>query len=157
MSTIADQQYSSPGNINLKRGIMRFDVQKSSNPLTNDSLGRGLYVNDSDELVFWNGSTADVVSSDFSEVIAGVASGTPSLTLTEGDILVSDGDIEVTDGDLTFTANASSIIFTGTGANGGVVSNMKNAAASSLSGTQLDVEIDIGGTPYHFTVYPTKA
>jgi len=26
-----------------------------------------------------------------------------------------------------------------------------------LSGTQLDVEIDIGGTPYHFTVYPTKA
>jgi hypothetical protein len=26
-----------------------------------------------------------------------------------------------------------------------------------LSGTQLDIEIDIGGTPYYFTVYPTKA
>jgi len=45
----------------------------------------------------------------------------------------------------------------GTGANGMILKNPKNAAASALSGTQLDVEIDIGGTPYHFTVYPTKA
>lgn len=45
----------------------------------------------------------------------------------------------------------------GTGANGFVLKNVKNAAASALSGTQLDVEIDIGGTPYYFTVYPTKA
>lgn len=45
----------------------------------------------------------------------------------------------------------------GTGAAGIILTNPKNAAASALSGTQLDVEIDIGGTPYHFTAYPTKA
>lgn len=45
----------------------------------------------------------------------------------------------------------------GTGANGFKLKNLKNAAATALSGTQLDVEIDIGGTPYYFTVYPTKA
>ena len=33
----------------------------------------------------------------------------------------------------------------------------KNSAASALSGTQKDIEIDIGGTAYYFTVYPTKA
>ena len=44
-----------------------------------------------------------------------------------------------------------------TGANGMILGNLKNAAASSLSGTQLDVEIDIGGTPYHCNVFPTKA
>jgi len=46
---------------------------------------------------------------------------------------------------------------TGTGSNGLVIKNLKNAAASALSGTQLDIEVDIGGTAYHFTVYPTKA
>lgn len=45
----------------------------------------------------------------------------------------------------------------GTGANGFRLKNLKNATASALSGTQLDIEIDIGGTPYYFTVYPTKA
>lgn len=54
-------------------------------------------------------------------------------------------------------ASAATIAGAGTGANGIKLKNLKNAAASSLSGTQLDVEIDIGGTPYYFTVYPTKA
>ncbi len=54
-------------------------------------------------------------------------------------------------------ASAKKIIGDGTGANGIVLKNPKNTTASALSGTQLDVEIDIGGTPYHFTVYPTKA
>ena len=53
--------------------------------------------------------------------------------------------------------SGSSIIGAGTGANGFKIKNPKNAAASALSGTQLDVEIDIGGTPYYFTTYPTKA
>ena len=44
-----------------------------------------------------------------------------------------------------------------TSANGIKIKNPKNAAASALSWTQLDVEIDIGWTPYHFTVYPTKS
>ena len=38
-----------------------------------------------------------------------------------------------------------------------VIADMKNSAPTALSGTQKDIEIDIGGTPYYFTVYPTKA
>jgi len=79
------------------------------------------------------------------------------LTVTDGDATLTKGDLTLTDGDIVLTANSSLITFTGTGANGGVISNLKNAAASALSGTQKDVEIDIGGTAYHFTVYPTKA
>ena len=45
----------------------------------------------------------------------------------------------------------------GTGANGIVLNNLKNAAASTLSGTQKDIEIEIAGVAYHFTVFPTKA
>ena len=45
----------------------------------------------------------------------------------------------------------------GTGTNGITLKNLKNSAASSLSGTNVDITIDIGGTPYYFTVYPTKA
>ena len=55
-------------------------------------------------------------------------------------------------------ARASAVLgSSGTGASGMVLKNLKNASASALSGTQLDIEIDIGGTPYYFTVYPTKA
>jgi len=53
--------------------------------------------------------------------------------------------------------SGSSIIGAGTGANGFVLKNLKNSSASALSGTQKDIEIDIGGVPYYFTVYPTKA
>ena len=54
-------------------------------------------------------------------------------------------------------ASATTFTGLGTGANGFILKNLKNAAASALSGTQLDIEIDIGGVAYHFTVYPTKA
>jgi hypothetical protein len=37
------------------------------------------------------------------------------------------------------------------------IKNPKNLAASALSGTKKVIEIDIGGTPYYFEVYPTKA
>lgn len=37
------------------------------------------------------------------------------------------------------------------------ISNMLSATATALSGTPRDIEIDLGGVPYHFTVYPTKA
>jgi len=49
------------------------------------------------------------------------------------------------------------LYYGGLGMNNTVIKDMKNAAASALSGTQKDIEIDIGGTPYYFTVYPTKA
>jgi hypothetical protein len=90
-------------------------------------------------------------------VIAGTATGTDALTLTKGDITLTNGDVTLTDGDLILAANSSLITFTGTGANGGVITNLKNSATSGLSGTELDVEINIGGTPYYFHVYPTKA
>jgi len=105
----------------------------------------------------------DGAANDFSvakygaTVIAGNATGTAALTLTAGDITLTNGDVTLTDGDIILTANASKVTFTGTGANGGVITNLKNSAASGLSGTQLDVEILIGATPYYFTVYPTKA
>lgn len=70
---------------------------------------------------------------------------------------ITTGNLTLTSGDLVVTANASKLSFTGTGANGGVLKNLKNAAQSSLSGTQKDIEIDIGGVAYYFTVYPTKA
>jgi len=90
-------------------------------------------------------------------VIAGTASGTDVLTLTKGDITLTNGDVTLTNGDLILTANSSLITFTGTGANGGVIGNMKNHATSALSGTAKTVEISIGGTPYYFSVVPTKA
>ena len=54
-------------------------------------------------------------------------------------------------------SSGGSIVGAGTGANGITLKNLKNSAASNLSGTQLDITIDIGGVPYYFTVYPTKA
>jgi hypothetical protein len=98
----------------------------------------------------------DGAANDFSvgrygaTTIAGNVSGTAALTLTAGDIVI-------TSGFLVISANAKGVTFTGTGANGGVMKNLKNATASALSGTQKDIEIDIEGTPYYFTVYPTKA
>lgn len=74
--------------------------------------------------------------------------------VTLGSTLSVTGKITGDDVDL---ASGAVIAGLGTGANGIVLKNLKNAAASTLSGTQLDVEINIGGTPYYFTVYPTKA
>ena len=54
-------------------------------------------------------------------------------------------------------ASAKAVTGAGTGANGFVISNPKNAAAGTLSGTALNVEISIGGVPYYFAVYPTKS
>lgn len=83
-------------------------------------------------------------------VIAGSASGTAALTLTAGDVLLTSGGI-------TLSANSSVISFTGTGTNGGILTNLYNDTASALSGTQKDIKIMIGATAYYFTVYPTKA
>ena len=54
-------------------------------------------------------------------------------------------------------ASAKGVEGAGTGANGFVILNPKNAATKTLSGTALDVEISIGGTPYYFHVYPTAS
>ncbi len=61
----------------------------------------------------------------------------------------------------TFTAptitSGSYIAGAGTGSNGFLLKDLKNSTASGLSGTQKDIQIYIGGVPYYFTVYPTKA
>lgn len=99
----------------------------------------------------YDGAASDFTVAKYgATTIAGNASGTAALTVTAGDIVITSGFLVV-------SANAKGITFTGTGSNGGVLKNLKNAAASGLSGTQKDIEIDIGGTPYYFTVYPTKA
>lgn len=109
------------------------------------TLTSGLYIQ------CYDGAANDFTVGKYgATTIAGNASGTAALTVTAGDIVVTSGFLVV-------SANAKGITFTGTGANGGVLKNLKNAAASGLSGTQLDIEILIGTTPYYFTVYPTKA
>lgn len=89
--------------------------------------------------------------------IAGTSTGrvtiTPVTTITGA--LTQTGLATFTNG--VVIASAKGVTGAGTGANGFLIKNPKNAAATALTGTQLDVEIDIGGVPYHFTVYPTKA
>lgn len=137
--TINGISYASLGSLNIKGqssvkgSALRFARTSSTSPF--DSTSYGIYVNSSGSFVI---------------KAASVASGTAALTITAG-------DLTITSGYLVISANAKGITFTGTGANGGVLKNLKNSAATALSGTQKDIEIDIGGTPYYFTVYPTKA
>lgn len=94
-------------------------------------------------------STSDITINTDKFTVAG-ASGN---TVIGGTLWVT-GKITGDDIDLASWAVVAGI---GTGTNGIVLKNLKNSSASSLSGTQLDVEIDIGWTAYYFTVYPTKA
>lgn len=61
MSTISGNTYSSPKAVNLKDGRLRFDAEHSSNPFSNDSNGWGLYIDSSDQLVYWNGTGTAIV------------------------------------------------------------------------------------------------
>lgn len=69
MATIKSNNYSSPKNINLKDGILRFDIKKSSNPLASDSAGYGLYVNSSGKPVWWDGSNTTILGAAGAGVI----------------------------------------------------------------------------------------
>ena len=55
------------------------------------------------------------------------------------------------------TVTASILKGTNTGTSGLVLTDLKTATTSGLSGTNIDVEISVDGTAYYFTVYPTKA
>lgn len=78
---------------------------------------------------------------------------TPSMTTPT----VTSGDVTVTTGNVVLSANSAQVSFTGTGTLGGVLKNLYNDTATTLSGTQRDIKILIGTVPYYFTVYPTKA
>lgn len=83
----------------------------------------------------------------------GAVTITPATTITGA--LTQTGLATFTNG--IAIASAKGVTGVGTGANGFLIKNPKNAAAGTLSGTALNVEIDIGGTPYYFAVYPTKS
>lgn len=138
-----------------------------------------------DLTVGWNATITGTLSVNWGEVITGwvvlaawedlVGSSTSDITINTDKFTVAwatgntavKGTFTATGAStLTGAVTASNGIIVGsakkiegawTGANGVVLKNLKNAATSELSGTALDVEIDIGWTPYHFHVYPTKA
>lgn len=98
-----------------------------------------------------SGVAVSVISSGTNENLTIDAKGSGTITLngtgTGKVVLARSVDV----------VSAGVIAGLGTGTNGITLKNLKNSAASALSGTQLDITIDIGGTPYYFTVYPTKA
>lgn len=84
------------------------------------------------------------------KLVVTAASGNTAIAGTLG----VTGKITADDVDL---ASGAIIAGLGTGANGIVLKNLKTQAASTLAGTELEVVIDIGGTPYYFKVYPTSS
>jgi putative membrane protein len=139
MSTIKGRTYSSPKNINLKQGILRFDVSKTSNPLSNDSTGWGLYVNSSNQLVFWNKTSTTVLAS-------GGAGSVPTWETLFG----ADNTFTVTP-DATFTiagnrATATDVL---------TITNIGGGSGDCLQITNSGTGNDISGTSGLFTV--TKA
>lgn len=78
-------------------------------------------------------------------------------TVTSGAQTLSTGNLTLTTGNIVVSAAGAGISFTGTGTSGGILTNLYNAAATTLSGTQKDIKILIGTVPYYFTCYPTKA
>lgn len=98
-----------------------------------------------------NGANISVITSGTNSplLIDAAGSGTISLGSVSTGAVVLPAAVTV--------ASAGVISGAGTGANGIKLKNLKNAAATALSGTQKDIEIDIGGVAYFFTVYPTKA
>lgn len=129
MSTIKGNNYSSPKNINLKSGILRFDVEHSSNPLSNDSLGCGLYVDSSNQLIYWNKSGITVVG-------AGGGGSTPTwetlyaadstFTIASGGWTIAGASSSATDV-LTLTANA--------GTSGDVIQITNSGTGKDIQGT----------------------
>ncbi len=98
-----------------------------------------------------------LVAAAAASTFTGSTKGTTAFTLTGGDAVLTSGHLTLTSGNITLSANASTITCTGTGTNGMLLTNLYNDTASALSGTQKDIKIMIGATPYYFTVYPTKA
>src|SRR3990167_1747332 len=133
MATIAGNSYSSPKNMNLKNGILRFDVSKSSNPLANDSNGWGLYVNSSNELVYWNKTSTATL---------GAAGGVGSLDASYSDghtITVDDGAVIFND---STAAGANVIDINKSGAGSGNLFDVDITAA--FTGNVLDIKYGTG-------------
>jgi len=130
MATKAGRTYSSPKNIDLRQGILRFDKNYASNPLSNDDTGYGLYINNSDQLVFWNQTGTSIIG-------AGGSGGTP----TWETIFAADNTFTITpDATWTIAGNRSTatdvITITNAAGGSGVCLQITNAGSGAdISGT----------------------
>lgn len=144
MSTKANNTYSSPKNINLREGILRFDVNHTSNPLTNDSLGWGLYINSSNQLVYWNKTSAAVVSgtSTAGSMDAGYDLG-QTITVDNGAIVLNDASVgaaNVLEFNKTGAGSGNILDFDFTAAFTGNVLNLDMGSAVAAVGMVIDSE-----------------
>ena len=128
MSTIAGKNYSSPKNINLKEGILRFATTLSSNPL--GSVSNGLYVNASNQLVFVAQGVSTVVGA------SGAGASAPSFDA----IFQGDQNLDLV-ALSTFTIDRSSggndvLTLTNTGAGSGDLLQLTNVGTGKdINGT----------------------
>ena len=125
MAVINGKNYSTPRNINLRDGILRFDATNSSNPL--DSSSYGLYVNSSGSLIF---------SSAGSSTTLGAAGAGGGVSSWDG-LYANDQTLGMAGGTLTFdrtSGNNDVVTFTNTGAGSGDVIQITNV------GTGYDIE-----------------
>jgi len=137
--TIAGRTYSTPRNINLKDGILRFNVSKTANPLSNDSAGWGLYVNSSNQLCYWNKTGVTILGS-------GGGGSTPTWETIFG----ADNTFTITP-DATWTiagnrATATDVV---------TITNVGGGSGDCLQITNSGTGKDINGTSGLFSV--TKA
>jgi hypothetical protein len=98
-----------------------------------------------------NGAGIKVITSGTNSplTIDAAGSGTVTINGTATGKIVLARNVDV--------VSAGVIAGLGTGVNGITLKNLKNSASTALSGTNVDITIDIGGVPYYFTVYPVKA
>jgi len=107
MSTYSGKSYSSPKNIRLKQGLLKFDTTYAANPFGNSAYG--LYVNSSGELIFRSTSTSTILGA------SGGGGSVPSLDA----IYAGDTSLAITAGSLTLAgSHASNDVLTITNASG---------------------------------------
>lgn len=111
--------YSSPRNINLREGLLRFGTTYSANPF--GSTDKGLRLNASSQLVFWDGTSSTTLGSAGSVVNFGL------------DDAYDDGssiNVDVSTITLTQTLNDTGIYLNKTGTGAGVPLYIANAGTA---------------------------
>ena len=123
MSTYNGKPYSTPRNIDLKGGILRFHATNATNPLGDETYG--LYVNSSGELIFRSTTSSTTLGA------AGGGSTAPSLDA----IYAGDQNLAITAGSLTMAgSHVSNDVITVTATGSGDCIQITNA------GTGNDIE-----------------
>jgi hypothetical protein len=131
--TYKGKPYSSPKNIFLSKGLLRFGETYASNPFGDETYG--LYVNSSGELIFRSSSTSTILG------VAGGGGSTPSLDA----IYAGDKSLAITAGALTLAgSHASNDVLVITNATGS-----GDCIQITNSGTGNDVEGTLDA--WHFT------